>query len=87
MGTVEHERDDIAWSDLIITLYGFVVHMDKARIGSLLDTVPAGMLLMLREVLVDTDRLLSFVHLYPEVLIELAVAFRLTVGFLFGQPL
>jgi hypothetical protein len=61
--------------------------MDKARIGSLLDTVPAGMLLMLREVLVDTDRLLPFVHLHPEVLIELTVAFRLIVGFLFGQPL
>ena len=47
--------------------------MDKACIGSLLYPIAAGVWLMFGEELIDTDRLLTLVHLYTEVFIELIV--------------
>ena len=63
--TVKHQGDDIARAHLIVTLHRtgtasqFEIlsrtDMDEASVCGLLDTVAAGVWLMLREELVDTD--------------------------------
>jgi hypothetical protein len=58
--------------------------MDEASICCLLDPIAAGVWLVLREELIDTDGLLPFVHLYAEVFIELTIA-HLSVSFTIGQ--
>ena len=88
--TVKHQCDDITWTNLIIALHGMSfspllavagrTHIDKAGIGSLLYPITARMRLMLGQELVDSNRLLSFVHFYTEVFKELSrhtVTFRL----------
>ena len=75
--TVEHQGDDIARANLIITLYRTTIYMDEARISRFLDTVTAGMWLMFGQILVDTDRYLSFVHFHPEMLIELIIFYKI----------
>ena len=70
--TVEHQRDDVSRAYLIIIFNGCAVHVDEARVGGLLYAVAAGVGLMLGQELVDAHRLLPAVHLYAEVLIQLA---------------
>ena len=69
MRTVQHQGDHITRAYLIITFYRMTIYMDETRISRLLDTITAGVRLMFRQILIDTDRHLSFIHLYPDMLI------------------
>ena len=69
MRTVQHQRNHIARTYLIITLYRFVVYVNKTSISRLLYTVATGMLLVFDQVLVDTNRHLPFVHLHTKVFV------------------
>ena len=69
--TVEHQRDDVARTYLVVALDGCSVYLDETSIGSFLDTVARGVLHMFRHVFVDAYRLLSTVYLHAQVLIQL----------------
>ena len=69
--TVEHERDDIADTNLIVALYRTVVHMEKPCLGSLLYAVTRGVLRVLGQIFVYAQRLLPTVYFQPQMLIEL----------------
>ena len=71
---VEHQSNDISRTNLIITLDGFAVDMNKTRISRFLNAVTGGMLHMLRHVFVDTHRLLTAIHLHAQMLVELTIA-------------
>ena len=71
MGTVEHQRDDVARSHLVVALHRFLVYMHKTGIGCLLDAVSAGVLQFLAHEFIHSDGHLSTVHLKAVVLIEL----------------
>ena len=70
MGPIKHQGDDIARTHLIVALYRFFVHMDKPCIGSLLDAVTTGVRLMLNQVLINTDRHLTFIHFHTKMFVQ-----------------
>ena len=77
MRPVEHQGDDIARAYLIITFDRIAVDVNKTGIGGFLDSVTAGMGLMLCQELVDTYGHLTFIHFYTEVFIQrLAITCR-----------
>ena len=69
--TVEHQRDNIAGTHLIVALDGTLVDVDKAGIGSLLDTVTGGVAQMLHHIFVHTQRHLSGIYLQADMFVEL----------------
>ena len=94
--TVEHQGDDIARTHFIVALHRpgtaslFDIlgrtDMDETCVGCLLDTVAAGVRLVLGEELIDANRVLPLVHLYTEVFIELTVI-RLLIGISIGHQI
>ena len=56
--------------------------MNETGIGSFLDSVTAGMRLVLSKELINTYGHLTFIHFYPEVLIQ-----RLTIAYWFTTVL
>ena len=74
MGTVEHQCDHIARAYLVVAFYGFSIYMYEACLGSCLNAVTRLVLHVLGKKLVDAQGYLPFVHLYAEMLIELAIA-------------
>ena len=68
---VEHERDDVARAHLVVALHGALVHVDEARVGSLLDAVARGVLHFLLHVFVDAQRRLPRIDLEAEVFVQL----------------
>ena len=67
--TSEAKADDVACTNLIIALDGFVVDKEESALGSLLYAVAAGVLSMLSKVFVDAQRYLTTVYLDAQMLI------------------
>ena len=76
-GPVEHQRHHVSGSHPVVALHRFVVYVYKSGVGGLLDAVAARVLHLLAHVLVDAERLLPFVHLETEVLVQLLLAVHL----------
>ena len=66
---VQHQRDDIASSHLVIALHRPVVDMHETGICRLLDAVARGVPQMLHHILVYTQRLLARVDHHPDMLV------------------
>ena len=71
---VEHQGNNILWTHLIITFHWRIIHMDIARIGSLLNTITTGVLHSFKEELIYTNWLLPFINNDTEVLIQLSLS-------------
>ena len=73
MRAVEHQGNDITWTNLVIALDGRSVYLYETCISCFLDSIARGVRKMLRHILVDADRHLTMIHLHAQMLIELTV--------------
>ena len=78
--TVEHQRDDVARTNLVIAFHRSIVDMDEARIGSLLDAVARRMLHLFLHIFVDAQRSLSRIDYEAEMLVKLLILSGFSVG-------
>ena len=71
--TVKHQRDDIARTNLIVTLDRCAVDLDESGIGSFLDAVARRVLHVFRHIFINAHRLLPTVYFHAQMLIQLAI--------------
>ena len=69
--TVQHQRDDIIRTHLVVALYRTIIHMHESCVGSFLYAVTAGVLQLLKHKLIHAQRQLSLVYDKTKMFIEL----------------